>query len=120
MRNPLPPFTSVSVRAVFTKRYLWVLFFLVIPAAFISKMLSATDRQNFLSMMSVRKAKVVRAAKEIERKCFHVAGVLVPIWYGSDVTRTRTHTRTRTRTRTHLLVDVRARYSYPRANRPHP
>lgn len=110
MRNPC----SVSVRAVFIKRYLWVLFFLVIPAAFISKMLSATDRQNFLSMMSVRKAKVVRAAKEIERKCFHVAGVLVPIWYGSDVTRTRT------RTRTYLLVNVRARYSYPRTNRPHP
>lgn len=62
-------------------RYLWVLFFLVIPAAFVSKMLSPTDRQHFLSMMSVRKAKVVRAAKEIERKCFHVAGVLVPLWY---------------------------------------
>jgi len=62
-------------------RYLWVLFFLVIPAALVSKMLSASDRQHFLSMMSVRKAKVVRAAKEIERKCFHVAGVLVPLWY---------------------------------------
>lgn len=60
--------------SIYLNRYLWVLFFLVIPAALVSKMLSASDRQHFLSMMSVRKAKVVRAAKEIERKCFHVSG----------------------------------------------
>jgi dolichol kinase len=52
-----------------------------IPIAIASRLVNKEGRQAFLKTLNVRATKVVRAAQEIERKTFHVSGVLVPLWY---------------------------------------
>ena len=61
-------------------RYLWLLVTVSIPVAMVSRLIKSEGRQAFLKTLNVRATKVVRAAQEIERKTFHVSGVLVPLW----------------------------------------
>lgn len=62
--------------------YLWVLVVLLFALVSASKLMRPAGLKTFLKdFVRIPSGKIVRAAKEIERKTFHVAGVLVPLAY---------------------------------------
>jgi hypothetical protein len=46
-----------------------------------AKLSSREQLEGFLKRGGVAVGKIARAVSEIERKTFHLAGVLIPLWY---------------------------------------
>jgi len=61
--------------------YLWLLAIVGVVLAVAAKRSDATRLHNFVRASGVAAKRVRRSVLEIERKTFHIAGVLIPVWY---------------------------------------
>lgn len=67
--------------------YLWALICVAVVALLIVKLSSRARLISLLTGSGVAGKRVARSLREIERKVFHVAGLLIPLWYHLMTTR---------------------------------